>query len=255
MKNQARPFQNPQSGSVFVIILVMIGLFGALSYAMTRSTRTDSTTLTQYQADLIAAEFIEYGALVRSAIHSLKVNGCTNEQISVESPATVGLKSTNSALPLYENPDSPTDKRCHIFYPNGGGMNFVEFPKESQISFTAANTYRDTNHYWFTAVINFNSGSSGDLTLFVPHITNEVCDAINRKLGINTTSITSTTMPLSGDWGWRGATTYSTFLTIGTGGTASLNQQKSGCIKNSDTREDYQYSIGNTFFNVLINRQ
>lgn len=73
--------------------------------------RGDGKSASSEKAQLNAAAVQNYQVQIDGAVLRLKtVGGCTDAQISYETPS-----GTNS------NVNAPSDKRCHVFHPAGGG--------------------------------------------------------------------------------------------------------------------------------------
>lgn len=119
MKKQGNPANLPlksERGSAIIWIFIMIALFGMVSFVMSQGSRTGASSISSEQAKLQASNIIEQGATIRRVVHELRINGCSDTQISFESAAT-GTE--------YENPNAPNDKRCNVFHPDGGGLKLV----------------------------------------------------------------------------------------------------------------------------------
>lgn len=101
-----------QSGSVLFLILIAVALFAALSYAVSQSSRSSGPSIKQEKETLQTAVTDDCTASVDTAMMRLKmVKGCDPTQISYELPGGGNA-----------NPQAPTDKRCHLFNTNGGGI-------------------------------------------------------------------------------------------------------------------------------------
>ncbi|MBY5974934.1 hypothetical protein KUV28_21455 [Ferrimonas balearica] len=104
-------------GNVLFIIMIAVALFAALSYAVSNGMRGGGDIVTDKQADIITSEIITYGAAVKEAWAYLINQGCSETEISFQSPEW-------DSQALYENLNSPSDKSCHIFSENGGGVKW-----------------------------------------------------------------------------------------------------------------------------------
>ena len=165
MKKQASPPQNPQSGSIFIWIFVMIALFGALSYAMIQSGRQGGANLSAEQTRLAASEILDYGRAVKDAIRAMSIDGCTDTQISFEGGSTNGT---------YTNASAPADKHCHVFDPAGANL------KAPQMS----DGWGDERLFFGANVVESHDSSAQagtsapDLTM-IRQVNRETCAAIN----------------------------------------------------------------------------
>lgn len=177
MKNQDISPAHTQRGSIFTIILIAVFLFGALSYAMSRSMSGGTAALTQDKAKIIASEIMDYSQKLRNAVHQLRINGCTDTQITFEG-------TTYTPTTDYTNSLAPTSKKCHVFAPEGGGLNLITPVDKSAIPdafslFTGSQCYDQ---------IGMTSGCAADakeLEYNVINIPKSVCVEINKLAGIN----------------------------------------------------------------------
>lgn len=113
MKNQASRPHNPQSGSIFIWIFVMIALFGALSYALLQGSRGGTSTLDSDKAKLLVTEILTSAQKMQTTVQQLRINGCKDEEISFEGGAGINGNYTN---PLSTTP-------CKVFDVSGGALN------------------------------------------------------------------------------------------------------------------------------------
>jgi hypothetical protein len=97
------------SGSVVIIILVVVSLFAALNYAFMDGTRTSVAWLMdeEQQAETIAN--VDCALHISAANKRLEARGC---------------EGLISALPDGSNPlpGAPSDGSCSVYHPNGGGV-------------------------------------------------------------------------------------------------------------------------------------
>lgn len=161
-----------EQGSLFFYVFIVVGLFAALAFVVSSSERGSVQTITKQQASMYASEILDYATLVQDAVSKLRLNGCQENEISFE-------RTPSSE---YENTFSPSDFSCHVFKPEGGGLEFYAFPEE----IVGENPY-----YWntrFTGDINLNGvGSAGktEMIMMVPmRYKEEICQALNYQLGI-----------------------------------------------------------------------
>lgn len=113
-----------EQGNVFIIILVAIALFAALSFTVLRGNNNKSDTLlADRQAQLAASEIIDYAQKVTRGVAKVRENNCSDDMVSFEPPPFDG--STG-----YDNVNAPGDKTCHIFHQNGGSVSYRTFPAD-----------------------------------------------------------------------------------------------------------------------------
>ncbi len=153
---------NKQRGSVFFYILLGVVLFGALAFTVSRGMRgKQADTMTDRQAEISASEILDYAQKLGHAVDKLRRNGCSENEISFENPLIGG----------YINANSPVDKSCHIFEPEGGNHRLNHPPK-----------YGDSWHFIrFLAIPSFGAGGY-DGTAILKNINEKLCKTINKEL-------------------------------------------------------------------------
>lgn len=105
-----------QAGNAIVIILVMIALIAALSAVAMRSSNRTSSNMSAEKARMLAEQALRGLTQIGKTIQRLVVeNGCSENQISFENDI--------ESVGLYTNSNSPTDYKCHVFRPEGGGLS------------------------------------------------------------------------------------------------------------------------------------
>lgn len=163
-----------QRGNVLFLILIAIILFGALSFAVGNMFRGGSVeTISEEKGKIITTDLIDYTRSIRQAIQAMRIDGCDETEISFEKSPFDGSDTD------YVNLDSPSNFSCHVFHPNGGGINY-------QI----ANEDVGPNRDWFFGINRVgrldgsqNIGTpAGDLVAMLLEINTSVCDLINDSL-------------------------------------------------------------------------
>lgn len=223
---------NDERGNVFVIILIGIVLFAALSYSVSRGVQNESTSgLSKRQAALAASDILSYAQQVERAVNRLRRQGCSENEISAENPSGLSV-----------NANSPIDESCHIFSPNGGRVEW-SLPPIGAVNDTANAFWRFSSH---SQVRSATPSGASDLVLYVPDLTAQVCEKINQTNDISG-------IPIEGGFtfrnGWDG-----TFLATGghilncTGDSCATIY---ACIESDQTDIVHRDFI---FFYVLISR-
>lgn len=180
MKNQDSLQKTSPSirGSVLVLILVAIALFGALSFAMTQGFRGGSAQLTDQQAKLAATEIIEYGSKIRNAIKTLLINGCTEYQINFAND-TYKSMSENILYTQSHNLNSPADFRCNVFHQNGAGiLPFVLPAQATSPNLSGIGTKPGHSNLRYVAFLNVGT-EMGDIFIHISYVSKDVCLAFN----------------------------------------------------------------------------
>ena len=125
-----------------------------------------------------ATAILEYAEQVKMAVDKVYNRGCLDTQISFENPIVSG----------YTNPNSPSDKSCHVFNPNGGGITY-----QKPLSNWLDSTYSGAVGFGYWSVsgkvcVNLLGNCKGGpatphLVMGVPYIRQDVCLEINKRLG------------------------------------------------------------------------
>lgn len=168
-----------QRGNILFLILLAVVLFAALSYAVTNSMRGGGNDGSKESADALAAQIIQYGALVEQSVQRLRLtNGCKDTQISFQ----------NAIVSGYTNPNAPGNNACHVFDPAGGGLAWQD-PPDGALA-TANETYLFSGvdcipqvgtgsdiHCWSNGTNDDN-----ELLMTLKGITEKVCASINERV-------------------------------------------------------------------------
>jgi len=177
--------QNTQNGNAIVLILVAIALFAALGVAFSNTSRTSSSFLSDAEAEAYANQIIAYGNDVKSAVKRLQLRGCSDTEISFENNVVAG----------YENPNSPTDKSCHVFDVAGGGLQWQEAPPP--YANTGPLFYEGKYAYIYNTEWQGNGATCGnqecgDLLLILSSLDQKICSIINIQLNLQNTPTDTT---------------------------------------------------------------
>lgn len=169
-------------GAALFIILIAVALFAALGYAISQSSR-GSGNVDKEKTFLLAAQVVQYASQIQNTVMRLQLAyTCVDTQISFE----------NNIVSGYTNALSPSDKRCNVFDPAGGGLTWNSPP-------AGAN---DGTPWFYSGAfpveivsgvrcvsLGASMGPCTDLVLFLPKVKQEVCAQINKNL------LGSTTIP------------------------------------------------------------
>lgn len=225
------------SGNVLVFILLAVFLLGALAAMLLRSNATTEDTGQAEQDRIVAAEIMRYTSGMAQAVSSLQMRGCSETEISFQSTLW-----TDSGF-TYNNPNAPTNRRCHVFDPAGAGYQFKRIP--------GGTTFRDYNINGNNSVTNvgLNTTPAGrDLIIQARGFSESVCRILNKELNVQSFAEDG----IRGDLQFLGV--YNAGGTIGDDGVnpGYLTGKKSGCFI-ATTFGGYTYPTY-VFYNVLIAR-
>jgi len=244
--------RNSEKGSVIVWILVAIALFAALNYAVSKGTRSGATTITKEKAAVAASEIIDYGRALKQAVQTLQINGCSDTDVSFQNAVVAGYSHI-------------ADTSCHVFHPNGGGMNYLvphdEWVDGVNTAQTHYQTWYTTSNSWVLGLGTDGSGSNcsggaGDsscreLITGVPFIREEICIEINKKLGVGADSTGTPYQDTGNSYSSPVSTFVGTYSTsgnqMGNATPSNYSNIMAGCIEGDSTP-------GYSFFQVLIVR-
>lgn len=173
-----------QNGNILFLILIAVALFAALSYAITGTSRSNSTALSEEQTDIAVSRILNYVGQAQNAVNRLLlINKCGESEISFENP-NYPRSSANAR--------APSDNSCHIHHPAGGGLPYLQI--ESDWLLNAAdypsNSFIDLHgHYGYYGTRNvLNSGSiAAEMVIVIPFLKDEICTELNRRHGLSGT--------------------------------------------------------------------
>jgi hypothetical protein len=231
-----------EKGSIIVWIFVFIALFAALTFTVSQGTRSGTQNISREQAQLAATEILDYASAIKRVVQELQINGCSDTEISFE----------NSVISGYSNPNSSPDNSCHVFHPNGGGIQYINFNSEYWVDSSLGYTWAGQSGFSGIDEVNSIGTTCGaaqcsDLLMYVYTIKKDVCLEINNKLDIENPAENP---PIDSEINaseFEGAYGYS--HTLGDEASSSALDGKSvGCFFENDTHPEYH------FYQVLIPR-
>lgn len=232
---QGTTSHSSETGSAFFYILLAVVLFGTLSFTVARSMRGGQTNaLSDRKAELAASEILDSAQKIQHAIDYLRRNGCSENDISMETPDELNVNSA-----------SPIDESCHIFSPTGGNIAW----NTPQTGVANNSVWRASSH----SHINDIGTSKAELILYLPSINKSVCEKINKSA-----NIVRETIPRENGYAfdseWDGSFNDSGPHVISCDGVApagACNKKPFACIE-SDVSNAYHENY--IFYYVLIER-
>lgn len=167
-----------ERGNVLFLILIAVALFAALSYAVTQSTRSGSGDAGRETNLVNAAGITQYPASIKTAITRMIISNSTSpEELLFDTPSTFTDLNTDAL------------KERGVFYPTGGGANYVEAPPSVMTTGHVGTWHFNSNNQ----VINIGksdtssiTAENADIIAFLPYVKKAVCDSIHTKLGLST---------------------------------------------------------------------
>lgn len=246
-----------QDGSAMWFILIGIVLFAAVSATITQSGKGNTSALLgPEKAKIYAGEIMNYANQLSGAVRRvMAVNNCSDTQISFEEPPFDG--SDSNAV----NNNAPSDFSCHIFHPDGGGVTRTKLdediyePSQSGTS-RMQNVWGD---YLVTSIAAIDQigttcfqGRCMELLFWLPNLRLEVCEALNKRLGVESiddeyaVSLDGPADFFQGSYSYPGS---GDAIGTGSGGDA-MQGKKSACFVRAGALDLGQY----TFYHTLIAR-
>ena len=169
-----------ERGNVFLLILLGVVIFAALSFVIARGMRTDTTgQITGQKAALAASEILNFAQRVGRAVNKIRRNNISESDLSFENNGNFVNTNCNDG----GDPEYPA---CQIFNTDGGRIRY-DSPDpaitSSEWHFTGA-----------TCIAGLGSGETGcdsdtdtrneELLLVLSDIGESVCTEINKRLNI-----------------------------------------------------------------------
>lgn len=161
-----------QKGNVFVYILIAVGLFGALMFAISKSSSQNDVSgeLSEGQSKIVAGEIIAYAASATNALAQMQQTGANISQIDFMLPADTDFNTNTVTHPIIYK----------LFHPDGGGFNYKPLPSKASAddkTGLAAGYYigRFNNIEWTPTTAN-------DVVFAAYEITKNVCIELNKKV-------------------------------------------------------------------------
>lgn len=169
---------DPESGNVFLIILIAVILFAALSFSISRGLRSDNTAnLSKQETALAAADILAYAQKLERAVNRLRRKGISENDISFDQNFVAGYDHTPA--------QADTSK---IFTPSGGAVSWQSPP-------AGTNDGSDWIFTGKTCIADLGTGATGcdadadisneELIATLANIDTAVCTEINKRLNIS----------------------------------------------------------------------
>lgn len=176
-QNKLNQTRKREAGNVFIIILLGVALFAALSYTMSRGMRGENTRkMSEQQALLKASTILDSAQKFERAVNRLRRQNISENDISFDQAIVAG----------YDHTPAQADGN-KVFHPNGGSISW-QYPPEDANDGSA----------WFftgeTCIADIGSGATGcdsdgstrneELLAVLSNVNEAVCTEINDRLGI-----------------------------------------------------------------------
>ncbi len=233
-----------EAGNIFFYIFVAIALLGALSFAVSQSTRQTGRGLDDDRAKLAASEIISYGDTVAKAVGQLRLRGIQPYQMS--------FAHTNAHIG-YGTYD--TNPRAEIFNPQGGGVIYRTPPvlagNGPPLVYNFVGAYAiDRVGLTGCTLPASEPANCSELLLSVQGINQTVCQMINSLLSIHARDAAPPqddalpVTPLFAGNASGAPNPYSFTETIAdSGSSAMLSNRTAGCYYNPGSSSHIYYQV------------
>lgn len=172
----ATPKRKGERGNVFLFILLGVVLFAALSYTMARGFRSEGTSkISDRRAELAATEIMDFSQRVSRAVNAMRAKNISENDISLEFAGNFVNANCNDGA----DPNYPA---CQVFNPSGGRIT-EQAPPENANDGTSWH-FTGSSCVDSAAACASDSVSNEELLLVLPNLESNVCESINKKLGI-----------------------------------------------------------------------
>lgn len=236
------------SGNVLFLILIAVVLFGALSYAISRGTRSGEGGMTKENVKIKASQIVQYGTYMAS---------------SVQRMFQLGMPATDFCFDAdgwgHDDYDHAACSRPQTHVYSAGGVSWskpVPGINDGSDWYIPANVcVAGVGVYGGDDCDNDNSGDSEDLVLILPNITRDTCLELNNRLGIENTDgeppKAGGSLFDSGMSKFEGTYADGTVINSNGSNPATLRRQSYGCVESGGpTPPEGTYH----YFHVLLAR-
>lgn len=172
-----------QSGNVLFLILIAVGLFATLSYAVTSSSRGGGKNASEETDRTQAAALLQWFTAVDTAVMRMRASGIPNENISFIYNAK--QQNGNASLDYMDNTRCTSDA-CRIFNPGDGGVNLPNFVTYGVASPSGASATNLASGY--AAIVTMQWPDAGttanDIVILMYFMQPRICSAMNTLMGV-----------------------------------------------------------------------
>ncbi len=164
-----------QNGNVLFLILIAVALFATLSYAVTNSTRNSGEDVSREKREMVITQILQHAVSIRTAVQRLTLSGrCDDYSIRYWH-----VSRTNASADNQYGDGSNT--QCQVFHPDGGGVSYLERPKELQEPVGSDEIMILADRI---EGIGTSGAGTGAEHIMVVNVPRQVCIEINNKLNI-----------------------------------------------------------------------
>jgi hypothetical protein len=155
-----------QSGNAVIYVLILIALFAALTFIMSRHSGTSETSaLSKSQIAIDATQILQLPMQIKQAVDGMLFSGSHFDSLDFSLPSDAG----------YDTPPNT----AKVFHPDGGGVILPPLPDHSTVAGT------NPVPGWYMGRFNnvaWTPTTATDVILTAHHLNKDVCAAIDQKL-------------------------------------------------------------------------
>lgn len=171
MKARNNHYPAGERGAAIIYVFIGIILFAALAFTFSRNFSESASSTSQTVNQPKAIQLISYGDMLSKAANRLLLEGCSISQLNFKTDRYTRAAGSN-------NPKAPLDGSCDIFAPGKGGVQWRSCDPE----LCSDPHLYDPMFPDSTGVTGL--GSRPEDLVFMQVVSPEVCDAINKRLGL-----------------------------------------------------------------------
>lgn len=172
MTRQTIPFETQnaaqQRGNATIYILIVVALFAALTFILSRQSNTsESNTIDAQRMEILVNQVVSYPYQVKQSVEMMTMSGSETSDLDF-------------ILPDHANYNDPPVIH-KVFHPEGGGLSLAALPPE--VVSDAA--YNDPPPGWYLGRfidVDWTNTAEQDVILTAFPLREDVCRAINKKL-------------------------------------------------------------------------
>lgn len=209
--------ENLQRGIAIAPILFVVAILAVLAIAISAASGAFNGDTSAVKAKAQATAILEYAEQVKMAVDKVYNRGCFDTQISFENPIVSG----------YTNPNAPSDKSCHVFDVNGGGISFLpikvsklETGNDGFFEFQGVNAVAGLGHL------------TAQLIAFLPLDSLDTCNKINEMVGMKG-YLGHDVYGVVRTYDFKGVYGTGAYNTLVNGGGTWIQGKMMGCLKKS----------------------
>lgn len=159
-----------ERGNVLFLVLIAVALFAALSYAVTKSTRSDSVAAYKERALISSASMTQYPTALKTSVVRMLLGGTDISDITFDSPDSF---------------DAISDVSANVFHPEGGDAVYQLADADLMVDNSEGVWFFNSN--WNVPEVGVDGEGGNELIAFLPGINANVCLQTNAEHSVVTT--------------------------------------------------------------------